>query len=39
MLRHIEEGAAWWAEVTRLADEATVPDPRTDPVPLRIAKQ
>jgi exopolyphosphatase/guanosine-5'-triphosphate,3'-diphosphate pyrophosphatase len=33
LLRHIEDGASWWAEVTRLAEEATPPDP----VPLRIA--
>ncbi|WP_189704277.1 Ppx/GppA phosphatase family protein [Streptomyces anandii] len=33
LLRHIEDGASWWAEVSRLGDEATPPDP----VPLRIA--
>ncbi|MDO0909592.1 Ppx/GppA family phosphatase [Streptomyces sp. DT2A-34] len=33
MLRHIEDGASWWAEISRLNDEA-VP---SDPVPLRIA--
>jgi exopolyphosphatase/guanosine-5'-triphosphate,3'-diphosphate pyrophosphatase len=32
MLRHIEDGASWWAEVTRLTEEAP-----PDPVPLRIA--
>ncbi|MEW2048843.1 Ppx/GppA family phosphatase [Streptomyces sp. NBC_00377] len=36
MLRHMEDGPAWWAEVTRLADdeEAAVPEP----VPLRLAQ-
>jgi exopolyphosphatase/guanosine-5'-triphosphate,3'-diphosphate pyrophosphatase len=33
MLRHIEDGPSWWAEVTRRGDEAPPPDP----VPLRIA--
>jgi exopolyphosphatase/guanosine-5'-triphosphate,3'-diphosphate pyrophosphatase len=33
LLRHIEDGASWWAEVTRLAEEEAPPDP----VPLRIA--
>ncbi|MEV5884621.1 Ppx/GppA family phosphatase [Streptomyces sp. NPDC052020] len=33
MLRHIEDGPSWWAEVTRRGDEAPAPDP----VPLRIA--
>lgn len=33
LLRHIEDGAAWWAEVCRLSEEAAPPDP----VPLRIA--
>ncbi|WP_037885353.1 Ppx/GppA phosphatase family protein [Streptomyces viridochromogenes] len=33
MLRQIEDGASWWAEVTRLEEEAV---PR-EPVPLRIA--
>jgi exopolyphosphatase/guanosine-5'-triphosphate,3'-diphosphate pyrophosphatase len=32
MLRHIEDGASWWAEVSRLEEDA-----RADPVPLRIA--
>ncbi|MFF4585238.1 Ppx/GppA family phosphatase [Streptomyces sp. NPDC001388] len=35
MLRHIEDGAAWWAEVTRLADEAAG---TPEPVPLRVAR-
>ncbi|MFH0519470.1 Ppx/GppA family phosphatase [Streptomyces sp. M41] len=35
MLRQIEDGAAWWAEVSRLDEEGTTaPEP---PVPLRIA--
>jgi exopolyphosphatase / guanosine-5'-triphosphate,3'-diphosphate pyrophosphatase len=33
MLRHIEDGAAWWAEVTRLDEEPGAPDP----VQLRVA--
>ncbi|MCT9142326.1 Ppx/GppA family phosphatase, partial [Streptomyces violarus] len=33
LLRHIEDGPAWWAEVTRRNEEAAPPDP----VPLRIA--
>ncbi|MFJ4466604.1 Ppx/GppA family phosphatase [Streptomyces sp. NPDC089424] len=33
LLRHIEEGASWWAEVGRLSEESAPPDP----VPLRIA--
>lgn len=33
LLRHIEDGPAWWAEVTRRTEEAAPPDP----VPLRIA--
>ncbi|WP_369174672.1 Ppx/GppA family phosphatase [Streptomyces sp. R28] len=33
MLRHIEDGASWWAEITRLDDESV----RSEPVPLRIA--
>jgi len=33
LLRHIEDGASWWAEVNRL-DEAPAPP---DPMPLRIA--
>ncbi|WP_328430858.1 Ppx/GppA phosphatase family protein [Streptomyces sp. NBC_00453] len=33
LLRHIEDGASWWAEVNRL-DEAPAPP---DPVPLRVA--
>ncbi|GEC02567.1 hypothetical protein SSP24_02220 [Streptomyces spinoverrucosus] len=33
LLRHIEDGASWWAEVCRLSEEAVPPDP----VPLRIA--
>ncbi|MGW2517034.1 Ppx/GppA phosphatase family protein [Streptomyces sp. NPDC001617] len=35
LLRHIEEGASWWAEINRL-DEA-VASPEAVPVPLRIA--
>ncbi|MFJ4621737.1 Ppx/GppA family phosphatase [Streptomyces sp. NPDC088812] len=33
MLRHIEDGASWWAEVARLGEEAAPPDP----VPLLVA--
>ncbi|GGT22726.1 Ppx/GppA phosphatase family protein [Streptomyces chromofuscus] len=33
LLRHIEEGATWWAEVSRLSEDVAPPDP----VPLRIA--
>ncbi|NEY31546.1 Ppx/GppA family phosphatase [Streptomyces sp. PRKS01-65] len=33
MLRHIEDGPSWWAEIARRDDEAPAPDP----VPLRIA--
>ncbi|MFI6932134.1 Ppx/GppA family phosphatase [Streptomyces sp. NPDC050287] len=33
LLRHIEDGASWWAEITRHSEEAAPPDP----VPLRIA--
>ncbi|MET9444619.1 Ppx/GppA family phosphatase [Streptomyces sp. NPDC006610] len=33
LLRHIEDGAAWWAEMCRLSEETVPPDP----VPLRIA--
>ncbi|GAA2442153.1 Ppx/GppA family phosphatase [Streptomyces glaucus] len=33
LLRHIEEGPAWWAEITRLDEDPAPPDP----VPLRIA--
>ncbi|MET9390514.1 Ppx/GppA family phosphatase [Streptomyces sp. NPDC006624] len=33
LLRHIEDGPSWWAEVTRRTEEASVPEP----VPLRIA--
>ncbi|EFL36741.1 phosphatase [Streptomyces viridochromogenes DSM 40736] len=33
LLRHIEDGPSWWAEVTRQNEEAAPPDP----VPLRIA--
>ncbi|MDF3144653.1 Ppx/GppA family phosphatase [Streptomyces sp. T21Q-yed] len=33
MLRHIEDGASWWAEITRLDDVAV----SSEPVPLRIA--
>jgi exopolyphosphatase/guanosine-5'-triphosphate,3'-diphosphate pyrophosphatase len=34
LLRHIEEGPSWWAEVCRLSAE---PAAHSDPVPLRIA--
>ncbi len=33
LLRHIEDGPAWWAEVLRRSDEAAPPPP----VPLRLA--
>jgi exopolyphosphatase/guanosine-5'-triphosphate,3'-diphosphate pyrophosphatase len=33
LLRHIEDGASWWAEITRLNEEPAPPDP----VPLHIA--
>ncbi|ANS69958.1 phosphatase [Streptomyces lincolnensis] len=33
LLRHIEDGASWWAEITR----RNVEDAPPDPVPLRIA--
>ncbi|MEY9996672.1 exopolyphosphatase/guanosine-5'-triphosphate,3'-diphosphate pyrophosphatase [Streptomyces sp. V4I8] len=33
MLRHIEDGAAWWAEVSRLEEEVVAPEP----VPLKLA--
>ncbi|MBB6417684.1 Ppx/GppA family phosphatase [Streptomyces massasporeus] len=33
LLRHIEDGPSWWAEVARRSEEAAPPDP----VPLRIA--
>ncbi|MEU6356522.1 Ppx/GppA family phosphatase [Streptomyces sp. NPDC047072] len=33
LLRHIEEGPAWWAEIARRREEPAPPDP----VPLRIA--
>ncbi|MFC9127887.1 Ppx/GppA family phosphatase [Streptomyces sp. NPDC057099] len=33
LLRHIEDGPSWWAEVTRHNEETAPPDP----VPLRIA--
>ncbi|MEU4142498.1 Ppx/GppA phosphatase family protein [Streptomyces parvulus] len=33
LLRHIEEGPSWWAEVVRHSDEAAHPSP----VPLRLA--
>lgn len=33
LLRHIEDGASWWAEITRLNESATPPDP----VRLRLA--
>lgn len=35
MLRHIEDGAAWWAQVSRVADSPTGPP---EPVPLRVAR-
>ncbi|MFI1561985.1 Ppx/GppA family phosphatase [Streptomyces sp. NPDC020490] len=33
LLRHIEDGASWWAEITRLNESPAPPEP----VPLRIA--
>ncbi|MET7455250.1 Ppx/GppA family phosphatase [Streptomyces sp. NPDC005574] len=33
MLRHIEDGASWWAEISRRDEEPATPEP----VPLRIA--
>lgn len=33
LLRHLEDGSAWWAEITRHAEEAPPPEP----VPLRVA--
>ncbi|WP_086769780.1 hypothetical protein [Streptomyces bobili] len=33
LLRHIEDGASWWAEVTRLSEESAP----AEPVPLRVA--
>ncbi|WNM33072.1 Ppx/GppA family phosphatase [Streptomyces sp. Li-HN-5-11] len=33
LLRHIEDGPGWWAEVSRLSDDAAPPGP----VPLRVA--
>jgi exopolyphosphatase / guanosine-5'-triphosphate,3'-diphosphate pyrophosphatase len=33
LLRHIEDGASWWAEINRLNESPLAPDP----VPLRIA--
>jgi exopolyphosphatase/guanosine-5'-triphosphate,3'-diphosphate pyrophosphatase len=33
LLRHIEDGPSWWAEIIRRNEEAAAPDP----VPLRIA--
>ncbi|MEU5753998.1 Ppx/GppA family phosphatase [Streptomyces sp. NPDC047853] len=33
LLRHIEDGPSWWAEVTRRSDEVTAPAP----VPLHVA--
>lgn len=36
MLRHMEDGPAWWAEVTRLVD--TEEDSPPEPVPLRLAQ-
>ncbi|SHH56675.1 Ppx/GppA phosphatase family protein [Streptomyces sp. 3214.6] len=34
MLRHLEDGPSWWADLTRLPDEDAPPDP----LPLRLAK-
>ncbi|MEU9356401.1 Ppx/GppA family phosphatase [Streptomyces griseoloalbus] len=36
LLRHIEDGPSWWAEITRLNEKETAGD---DPVPLRVAAQ
>ncbi len=33
LLRHIEDGPSWWADVVRRSDEAAV----RAPVPLRLA--
>ncbi|MGF1239856.1 Ppx/GppA phosphatase family protein [Streptomyces sp. NPDC004684] len=33
LLRHLEDGPSWWAEVARLSEDVAPPDP----VPLRIA--
>ncbi|MEU1181394.1 Ppx/GppA family phosphatase [Streptomyces sp. NPDC005820] len=35
MLRHIEDGPSWWAQVSLLTDGATGPP---EPVPLRVAR-
>ncbi|KUN86225.1 hypothetical protein [Streptomyces griseoruber] len=35
MLRHIEDGASWWAQVSSLTDGAPGPP---EPVPLRVAR-
>lgn len=35
MLRHLEDGPAWWAEVTGPAGDADAPP---EPIPLRLAK-
>ncbi|MER5831903.1 Ppx/GppA family phosphatase, partial [Streptomyces sp. NPDC002130] len=34
LLRHIEDGPSWWAEVALRSEEAAP----ADPVPLRIAR-
>ena len=34
LLRHIEDGASWWAEIARRNEEHSSP---VEPVPLRIA--
>ncbi len=34
LLRHIEDGPSWWAEIARRNEEHTAPP---EPVPLRIA--
>ncbi|MGV9556875.1 Ppx/GppA phosphatase family protein [Streptomyces sp. NPDC003401] len=38
LLRHIEEGSSWWAEVIRLSEEPAPEEPApVEPVPLRVA--
>ncbi len=34
LLRHIEDGPGWWAEITRLHEKETAP---AEAVPLRVA--
>ncbi|MFF8594712.1 Ppx/GppA family phosphatase [Streptomyces sp. NPDC015220] len=37
LLRHIEDGPSWWAEVSRLSEDTPPPQPVPKPVPLRVA--